>query len=63
MGKSTLFRLITGAEEPDAGSIEIGETVKLAYVDQSRDDLAGEKTVWEEISDGLDVITSSAITR
>ena len=56
MGKSTLFRLITGAEEPDAGSIEIGETVKLAYVDQSRDDLAGEKTVWEEISDGLDNI-------
>ena len=57
MGKSTLFRLITGAEQPDAGSIEIGETVQLAYVDQSRDDLAGEKTVWEEISDGLDVIT------
>jgi ATP-binding cassette ChvD family protein len=56
MGKSTLFRLITGAEEPDAGSIEIGETVKLAYVDQSRDDLAGDKTVWEEISDGLDNI-------
>ncbi|MEM6961774.1 MAG: energy-dependent translational throttle protein EttA, partial [Myxococcota bacterium] len=57
MGKSTLFRLITGAEQPDAGSIETGETVELAYVDQSRDDLAGEKTVWEEISDGLDVIT------
>ncbi len=57
MGKSTLFRMITGAEEPDEGSIELGETVKLAYVDQSRDDLAGEKTVWEEISDGLDIIT------
>ncbi|MEO1080001.1 MAG: energy-dependent translational throttle protein EttA [Pseudomonadota bacterium] len=57
MGKSTLFRLITGAEQPDAGSIETGETVQLAYVDQSRDDLAGEKTVWEEISDGLDLIT------
>jgi len=57
MGKSTLFRLITGAEAPDAGTIEVGETVQLAYVDQSRDDLAGEKTVWEEISDGLDVIT------
>ena len=57
MGKSTLFRLITGAEAPDGGSIEVGETVKLAYVDQSRDDLAGEKTVWEEISDGLDVIS------
>jgi len=56
MGKSTLFRLITGAEKPDAGSIEVGDTVKLAYVDQSRDDLAGEKTVWEEISDGLDNI-------
>ncbi len=57
MGKSTLFRLVTGAETPDAGSVELGETVQLAYVDQSRDDLAGDKTVWEEISDGLDVIT------
>jgi len=57
MGKSTLFRLITGSEQPDGGSIELGETVKLAYVDQSRDDLAGDKTVWEEISDGLDIIT------
>ncbi|WOJ93159.1 energy-dependent translational throttle protein EttA [Congregibacter variabilis] len=56
MGKSTLFRLITGEEQPDAGTIELGETVKLAYVDQSRDDLAGEKTVWEEISDGLDIM-------
>ncbi|MFT7287537.1 MAG: sulfate-transporting ATPase [Halieaceae bacterium] len=56
MGKSTLFRLITGADQPDGGSVELGETVKLAYVDQSRDDLVGEKTVWEEISDGLDIV-------
>ncbi|MFK8042857.1 energy-dependent translational throttle protein EttA [Congregibacter sp.] len=56
MGKSTLFRLINGEEQPDSGTIELGETVKLAYVDQSRDDLAGEKTVWEEISDGLDIM-------
>ena len=59
-GKSTLFRLITGAETPDAGRVELGETVQLAYVDQSRDDLGGEKTVWEEISDGLDNITIGA---
>lgn len=56
-GKSTLFKMITGEEQPDAGEIEIGDTVELAYVDQSRDELAGEKTVWEEISDGLDMIT------
>ncbi|WP_439102280.1 energy-dependent translational throttle protein EttA [Congregibacter sp.] len=56
MGKSTLFRLINGEEQPDAGTIELGETVKLAYVDQSREDLAGEKTVWEEISDGHDIM-------
>ncbi|MDP5053734.1 MAG: energy-dependent translational throttle protein EttA [Congregibacter sp.] len=56
MGKSTLFRLITGEEQPDAGTIELGETVKLAYVDQSRDDLVGSKTVWQEISDGLDIM-------
>ncbi|WP_439107120.1 energy-dependent translational throttle protein EttA [Congregibacter sp.] len=56
MGKSTLFRLINGEEQPDAGTIELGETVKLAYVDQSRDDLAGDKTVWEEVSDGLDIM-------
>src|SRR6516162_477530 len=53
-GKTTLFRLITGREAPDAGSIRLGETVKLAYVDQSRDVLESGKTVWEEISDGLD---------
>jgi len=55
-GKTTLFRMITGQEAPDDGSIRIGETVQLGYVDQSRDTLAGDKSVWEEISDGLDVI-------
>ena len=55
-GKSTLFRMLTGQETPDDGSIEFGDTVDLAYVDQSRDDLDPEKTVWEEISDGLDII-------
>ena len=53
-GKSTLFKLLTGQEKPDAGDIKIGETVKLGYVDQSRDNLDNQKTVWEEISDGLD---------
>ncbi|WP_170005460.1 energy-dependent translational throttle protein EttA [Pseudopontixanthobacter vadosimaris] len=53
-GKSTLFKMITGQEEPDSGSIEIGETVHLGYVDQSRDDLTAKHNVWEEISDGLD---------
>ena len=51
-GKSTLFKMITGHETPDSGSFRVGETVKLAYVDQSRDALAANKTVWEEISDG-----------
>jgi len=54
-GKSTLFKLITGQEQPDSGTIEVGSTVKLGYVDQSRDDLDPNKNVWEEISDGLDV--------
>ncbi len=53
-GKSTLFKLITGQEQPDSGTIEIGETVHLGYVDQSRDHLDPNKNVWEEISDGLD---------
>jgi ATP-binding cassette ChvD family protein len=53
-GKTTLFRMITGQEKPDAGTIRIGETVKLGYVDQSRDSLAPNKTVWEEISEGRD---------
>ncbi|MEM9059772.1 MAG: energy-dependent translational throttle protein EttA [Pseudomonadota bacterium] len=55
-GKSTLFRMLTGQEQPDKGSIEFGDTVQLSYVDQSRDALDGDKTVWEEISDGLDII-------
>ena len=56
-GKSTLFKLITGQEKPDTGSIDIGETVRLGYVDQSRDALDPNKNVWEEISDGLDRFT------
>src|SRR5215813_9831380 len=55
-GKTTLFRLITGQEQADAGSIRLGETVKLAYVDQSRDILEANKTVWQEISDSLDTV-------
>ena len=55
-GKTTLFRMITGQETPDSGTIRIGETVVLAYVDQSRDSLAPEKTVWEVITDGEDVL-------
>ncbi len=55
-GKTTLFRLISGAEKPDGGTLRIGDTVKLAYVDQSRDALSGTKTVWEEISGGEDLI-------
>ena len=55
-GKTTLFRMITGQEKPDKGTIKIGELVHLGYVDQSRDSLDGKKTVWEEISDGNDII-------
>lgn len=55
-GKTTLFRMISGTEQPDSGSLEIGETVKVAYVDQSRSALEGENTVWEEISGGLDTV-------
>jgi len=55
-GKTTLFRMITGGETPDSGTFTVGETVKLGYVDQSRDDLEDGKTVWEVISDGLDEI-------
>ena len=55
-GKTTLFRMITGQEKPDSGEIRIGETVDLGYVDQTRDELNPDKTVWEEISDGLDII-------
>ena len=56
-GKTTLFRMITGQEAPDEGTITLGNTVQLAYVDQSRDSLDPNKTAWEEISDGLEVIT------
>ncbi len=56
-GKTTLFRLITGEEKPDSGEFKIGETVKIAYVDQSRDSLTANNTVWNEISEGLDNIT------
>lgn len=56
-GKTTLFRLITGQETPDAGTFKVGETVKLGYVDQSRDSLNAEKTVFDEIADGLDNVT------
>jgi sulfate-transporting ATPase len=56
-GKSTLFRMIAGKEQPDSGEIKIGQTVKMAFVDQIRDDLANEKTVWEDVSGGLDILT------
>jgi ATP-binding cassette ChvD family protein len=56
-GKSTLFRIITGQEKPDSGTFRLGETVKLSYVDQSRDALDPNKTIWQEISQGLDVLT------
>ena len=55
-GKTTLFRMITGQEKPDSGTFRIGETVKLAYVDQSRNDLDPNKTIWEVITDGLEVV-------
>ncbi|MFO7581865.1 energy-dependent translational throttle protein EttA [Guyparkeria sp.] len=57
VGKSTLFRMLIGEDKPDAGSIEIGESVELAYVSQSREDMEDTRTVWEEISDGYDHIT------
>ncbi|WP_461248265.1 ATP-binding cassette domain-containing protein, partial [Treponema sp. R6D11] len=55
-GKTTLFKMITGSEKPDAGVLRLGETVKLGYADQMRASLDGEKTVWEQLSDGLDLI-------
>ena len=55
-GKTTLFKMLTGKEKPDSGTIRLGDTVKLSYVDQSRDHLDGRKTVWEEISGGLDMM-------
>ena len=56
-GKSTLFRMIAGKEQADSGEIKLGQTVKMAFVDQNRDDLANEKTVWEDVSGGLDILT------
>ena len=56
-GKSTLFKLISGKEQPDRGTIKVGQTVKMAFVDQNRDDLSNEKTVWEDVSGGLDIMT------
>ncbi|PCI86812.1 MAG: energy-dependent translational throttle protein EttA [Hyphomicrobiales bacterium] len=62
-GKSTLFKMIMKQEEPDEGSIRVGETVQLGYIDQNRDSLDGDKTVWEEISDGNDIIQLGKIER
>ncbi|RUP31132.1 MAG: energy-dependent translational throttle protein EttA [Curvibacter sp.] len=56
-GKSTLFKMIAGREQPDSGEVVIGQTVKMAYVDQNRDELANDKTVWEDVSGGLDILT------
>ena len=55
-GKTTLFRMIAGQEKPDRGTLRVGDTVKLAYVDQSRDALEADKTVWQEISDGAEML-------
>ena len=55
-GKSTFFKMLTGQEQPDSGNIDIGSTVQMAYVDQSRDDLTAENTVWQEVSEGQDII-------
>jgi len=56
VGKTTLFRMILGEEQPDAGSLEVGKTVKISYADQSRGEIAGDKNVWEVVSEGLDFI-------
>jgi sulfate-transporting ATPase len=56
-GKSTLFKMIAGREKPDSGDVKIGKTVQMSFVDQHRDELAAEKTVWEDVSGGLDIIT------
>jgi sulfate-transporting ATPase len=61
-GKSTLFKLIAGKEKPDSGEVMIGKTARMAFVDQHRDDLANEKTVWEDISGGLDMLTVGRFT-
>ena len=61
-GKTTLFNMITGKDKPDTGTVEVGESVKVAYVGQVRDNLDDNKTVWEEVSDGLDIITVGEYT-
>ncbi len=61
-GKSTLFRMISGKEQPDSGSVKIGPTVKMAFVDQSRENLGDDKTVWEDISGGLDMLQIGKFT-
>lgn len=61
-GKTTLFRMLTGQEKPDSGALKVGETVVMGYVDQSRDDLDANKTVWEEISGGTDIVELGKIT-
>ena len=61
-GKSTLFKLIAGKEQPDSGEVAIGKTARMAFVDQHRDDLANDKTVWEDISGGLDMLTVGKFT-
>jgi len=62
-GKTTLFKMITGKEQPDSGTFKVGDTVKLGYIDQSRDSLDDSKTVWEEISDGLDILKLGKIEK
>lgn len=61
-GKSTLFKMIAGKEKPDSGEVKIGKTVQMAFVDQHRDELANDKTVWEDVSGGLDMITIGKFT-
>ncbi|HEX2541880.1 MAG TPA: energy-dependent translational throttle protein EttA [Caldimonas sp.] len=61
-GKSTLFRMISGKEKPDSGTVKIGQTVKMAFVDQSRDELSAEKTVWQDVSGGLDNLVVGKFT-
>jgi sulfate-transporting ATPase len=56
-GKSTLFKMIAGKEQPDQGEVKIGQTAQMAFVDQTRDDLSNDKTVWEDVSGGLDILT------
>ena len=60
-GKTTLFRMVTGQEKPDAGELKVGSTVQFAYVDQGRDDLVGDKTIWQEISGGAEVIEMGGV--